>query len=358
MCFDHDYDRIDFDSGQTEGCQMKPTRTARFLFFIAALIIAGLACSSGSKADPTAENLGQIFALTVTAEASKTEDTNNPLKTAQVEATEQYQALEATQEANNALNSESQRATQAAEAPIKGELALYDVDPEKGHVAWIHPPVTLEIDSYMAIDYANEYAGTIAADFVISSDITWNTEYGSSGCGYMLRSDGNQNTPNTYLALITRGGSGHLVFGILENGEPDGGYDIFPRDHDRSFDWHNDVTNRFTVIGRGSVFTFYTNGIWVGEIDLNDPPPEPVMPAKPAKPADQNDKNLMDQYAQQLTEYEDQVSQIQDNYAALLGRHESNAPVFEKGFISLVTVAESGHTVCQFDNAWLWLIDE
>jgi hypothetical protein len=337
---------------------MKPTRTAWILFAIVALIIAGLACSSGSGADSTAESLGQIFELTVTAAAAETGDTDNPLLTAQVEATEQFQALEATQDANAVLNSESQRATQAAAAPIKGELALYGIDTEKGRVAWIHPPVTLEVDSYMAIDYANEYAGTIAADFVIAADVTWNTEYGTSGCGYMLRSDGNQNTPNTYLALITRGGSGHLVFGILENGEPDGGYDIFPRDHDRSFDWHNDTTNRFTVIGRGSVFTFYTNGNWVGEIDLNDPPPEPVMPAKPAKPADQNDKKLMDQYAQQLAEYEDQVAQIQDNYASLLGRHEANAPVFEKGFVSLVTVAESGHTTCQFDNAWLWLIEE
>ena len=338
---------------------MKPSpRTTWILCAIVALLGAVLACSSGSGGDPTAEAINQMFALTVTAGAAKTGGEGNPLLTAQVEATAQSLALQSTQAANVELNSDAQKATAAAEAPIKGELKLYGIDPEKGHVAWIHPPVTLEVDNYMAIDYANEYAGTIAADFVIAADITWNTEYGSSGCGYMLRSDGNQNTPNTYLALITRGGSGHLVFGILANGEPDGGYDIFPRDYDRSFDWHNDVTNRFTVMGRGSVFTFYTNGVWVGQIDLKDPPPDPVMPAPPAKPADQNDKNLMDQYKDQLAEYEDQVAQIQDNHMALMGRHEANAPILEKGFVSLVTVSESGQTTCHFDNAWLWLMDE
>jgi len=337
---------------------MKTPRTSWILFAIVALLIAVLACSSGSDADPTADSINQIFELTVTAAAADTDDTDNPLQTAQVEATQQFQALQSTQEANTLLNSESQKATEAAEAPIKGELALYGIDNVRGQVAWIHPPVSLEVDSYMAIDYANEFAGTVAADFVIAADITWNTEYGTSGCGYMLRSDGDQNKPNTYMTLITRGGSGHLIFAILENGEPDGGYDIFPRDNDRSFDWHNDTTNRLAVVGRGSVFTFYTNGNWVGEIDLKDPPPDPVMPAPPAKPADQNDANLMNQYRSQLAEYEDQVAQVQNNYASLLGRHESNAPVYERGFMALMTVAESGHTTCQFDNAWLWLIEE
>lgn len=337
---------------------MKTTRSLWIILAITALLVAVLACSSGSGGDPTVDAMSQSFAMTVTAAAAESGDADNPLLTAQVEATEQTKALEATQEANAALNSESQKATEAAEAPIKGELKLYDIDPEKGYVAWIHPPVTLEIDQYMGMDFVNEFAGTVAADFVLAADITWNTEYGTSGCGYMLRSDGDQNKPNTYMSLITRGGSGHLIFAILENGDPDGGYDIFPRENDRSFDWHNDTTNRLAVVARGSVFTFYTNGVWVGEIDLKDPPPEPVMPAPPAKPADEKDNDLMNQYRNQLKEYEDQVSQVQDNYASLLGRHEADAPIYERGFLGLMTVAESGRTTCHFDNAWLWMIEE
>ena len=66
----------------------------------------------------------------------------------------------------------------------------------------------------------------------------------------------------------------------------------------------------------------------------------------------------MDQYRSQLAEYEEQVAQVQNNYTSLLGRHEANAPVFERGFIALMTVAESGRTTCDFDNAWLWIIEE
>jgi hypothetical protein len=337
---------------------MKSSRSLWIILAISSLLGAILACSSGSEGDPTVEAISQSFAMTLTADAAESSGAENPLLTAQVAATEQTKALEATREANAALNSESQIATVAAEAPIKGELKLYDIDPEKGHVAWIHPPVTLEIDQYMGMDFVNEFAGTVAADFVLAADITWNTEYGTSGCGYMLRSDGDQNKPNTYMSLITRGGSGHLIFAILENGEPDGGYDIFPRDNDRSFDWHNDTTNRLAVVGLGSVFTFYTNGVWVGEIDLKDPPPEPVMPSPPAKPSDENDNKMMEQYRNQLREYEEQVTQVQDNYASLLGRHEADAPIYERGFLGLMTVAESGRTTCHFDNAWLWIIEE
>jgi hypothetical protein len=30
---------------------------------------------------------------------------------------------------------------------------------------------------------------------------------------------------------------------------------------------------------------------------------------------------------------------------------------FERGFIAMVAMSESGRTICQFDNAWLWLLD-
>jgi hypothetical protein len=209
----------------------------------------------------------------------------------------------------------------------------------------------------MALDYANDYPETIVQDFVIAADITWNTQYGSSGCGYMLRSNGNQNSADQYLALIQRGGSGHLVFAIIEKGEPVGGYDIFPRTYDKSFDWHNETTNRVAVVGSGGIFTFYTNGVWVGQINLNEPPPTPVMPAPPAVPADQTDNNLMDNYRQQLAEYEKLVNDINDNHTALLGRNQENNPIFEKGFVSMISVSESGRSICQFEDIWLWMID-
>ena len=124
----------------------------------------------------------------------------------------------------------------------------------------------------------------------------------------------------------------------MENGEPVGGYDIFPRTNDRSFDSHNDTTNRVAVMGRGGVFTFFTNGTWVGEVDLNEPPPKPATPPKPQIPDDQSNNEQMEQYRAQLEEYEN--------------------PIFEEGFLGLALASESGETTCHFENAWLWIIEE
>ena len=336
----------------------KVKRKAYFLFAILTLAIATLACGSGSDPEATAQAISDIFSKTATAAASGDTSPDNPVQTAQVEATEIAQTVEVTKEAISEADAEAQKATTTAEAPVLGELKLYGVDTDAGYVAWIHRPLTLEVDGYMAFDFANDHPETIIRDFVISSDITWNTQYGSSGCGFMLRSNGDQNSTDQYMALITRGGSGHLIFAIMENGEPVGGYDIFPRTNDKSFDWHNDTTNRVAVKGDGSVFTFFTNGTQVGEIDLTKPPPKPVLPAQPKIPEDQTDIKGMDQYRKQLEEYLQLVEDANENYKALLGRFERKSPIFEEGFAGMAVVSESGQTTCHFDNTWLWIIEE
>ena len=264
-------------------------RTAFFLMIMVALGSAILACASGSDVDATAQAINDVFSKTATAAAGDDAQPEDPLETAQERATETAQAVQVTRTAISEINTEAQKATTEAAAPVLGELKLYDVNTDQGYVAWIHQPITLSVDGYMAFDFANDHPETIIRDFVISSDITWNTQYGSSGCGFLIRSNGDQNKQDSYMALITRGGSGHLIFAILEDGEPVGGYDIFPRTNDKSFDWNNDTTNRVAVKGQGSLFTFYTNGAQVGEIDLTEPPPKPVVPAAPKIPEDQLD---------------------------------------------------------------------
>jgi len=329
-----------------------------FLLSILALAGAILACGSENNAEATAQAINDVFSKTATAAASVDDSPDNALITAQVEATEQAEIIEVTQAAVSEANTEAQQATAAAEAPVLGELKLYGVDTEKGYVAWTHDPKTLQADGYMAFDFANDHPEVIVKDFVISAEITWNTQYGSSGCGYMLRANGDQNKPDQYMAIITRGGNGHLIFAIMEDGEPVGGYDIYPRTNDRSFDSHNDTTNRVAVMGRGSVFTFFTNGTWVGEIDLNEPPPKPVPPPSPQKPADQTDNKLMEEYRKQVEEYEKMLQQSNDNYTALLGRFEQKSPLFEQGFVGFTLASESGATTCHFENGWLWIIEE
>ena len=338
--------------------QNKVKRNLFLLLIILAVASAILACGIENSAEATAQVINEVFSKTATAAASADDGADRALLTAQVEATEQAQIIEVTQTAISEVNSKAQQATAAAEVPVLGELTLYGVDTEKGHVAWMHPPTTLEANGYMAFDYANDYPEVIAKDFVISAEITWNTEYGSSGCGYMLRSNGDQNKPDQYMAMITRGGNGHLVFAIMEDGQPVGGYDIFPRTNDKSFDADNGTTNRVAVMGQGGVFTFFTNGTWVGEIDLNEPPPKPVLPPIPQIPDDPTDNDLMEQYRKKLKEYEELIQEINDNYKALLTRYEQKSPIFEEGFVGFALISESGETTCDFENAWLWIIEE
>ena len=90
------------------------------------------------------------------------------------------------------------------------ELPQYGLDASSGHVGWVQGPLTLDITGYGQYTYANDYPEVTAADFVLASDITWDTKYGSSGCGTMFRSDGNKNKPNQYMVLATRFANGHV----------------------------------------------------------------------------------------------------------------------------------------------------
>ena len=105
---------------------------------------------------------------------------------------------------------------------------------------------------------------------------------------------------NQYLAIATRAGNGSIAFIKQINGgslntqlESLGG-------RDPAFDWQNDGTNRLAVVARGDTFTIFTNG-----------------------------------------------TQVQ----------EFTATEFDRGFVAMVALSESGRTVCEFNNTWLWLIE-
>jgi hypothetical protein len=248
-------------------------------------------------------------------------------------------------------------ATATAFSPIIADLPKYGVDPAKGRPGWIHPPITIEADGYREYGYANQFLNTVAADFAVSADITWNTEYGNSGCGFVLRSDGNEEAANQYVVVITRGSSGHALLGTMAEGEIVNVRDLYAYGLDEQFDWHNDITNRLTVVGRGQKFAIYTNDTFLGEIDPSEPPPQPYIPPPPENPG-LSDPISRAAYARAKAKYNSVVSKIQSNYNARLKILQDSDTVFERGFIAMVAATESGRATCHFDNAWLWLIEE
>lgn len=311
----------------------------RLLIFLLVLIVISLACGAS----------GSDIARESTVQAISTQVSGTGTAAA-------AQGPQVTQAAD--LSADSLTATAAAFAPILAELPKYGVDPSEGRIGWVHPPVSMDASGYHHFEYVNYYLGTLAQDFVMSADITWNTVGSTSGCGFVMRSDGNTDALDQYVAIITRVASGHFLFSTMSDGEIVTGRDIYARYKDKSFRWENDTTNRLTVVGRGNRFWVYTNGTLIGEIDPSAPPAQPNIPPEPEKPANQADAQAMALYEQQKVEHEAIVAQMKADFAARQRAFNSAETVFDRGFMALVALSESGRsTTCKFDNTWLFLID-
>ena len=171
-------------------------RKNRLVIFLLTLILASLACgASGSDVarEETVQAISAEVRATGTASASQ-----GPL---------------ATQVVN--MSADSLTATASAFAPILSELPKYGVDPSEGKIGWVHPPVSMDASGYHHFEYVNYFLGTLAQDFVISADITWNTVGSTSGCGFVMRSDGNTDALDQYVAIITRVARVRKRFGLI-----------------------------------------------------------------------------------------------------------------------------------------------
>ena len=336
----------------------------KFYLILCLLLLISLfgACSPGagnndSAREATLEAISASVHAASTENAAAKENPNAPIETAQAEATVHSQTLDATQAAQAALDDEARAATATAFAPFVADLPKYGVDPSEGRPGWIHPSVTLEVDGYMSYDYVNNFLATVAQDFVVSSDITWSTQYGTSGCGFVLRSDGNKNALNQYMVIVTRGASGHVLFATMVNGDVVGGKDIYAYGRDPNFNWGNNVTNRLTVVGRENLFSIYSNDTLIGEIDPSTPLSLPSIPPVPKQPANVGDANAMNLYRKQVAEQQAVATQITADYRARQRAAAEADKLFKRGFVAMVVLSESGRSVCTFDNTWLWLIE-
>jgi hypothetical protein len=330
------------------------------LFFVCGMLLVLQGCNfnSGESSDnkiATVEALETSVAATVTASANQAEAT--PLvEQVQATATEQAVAVQATQVEQATTVAVDLNATQAAFAPIQADLGAYGVDPNDGVVGWIQPPMHLEVNQYRGRKFDNKFPTVIAQDFVMSSDITWNTQYGGSGCGFVFRSNGDQANPSQYMVVATRLASGHVFFAVGAQGQLMIVKDFYANGIDPLYDANNGATNRLAVVGKGMNFSVYTNGTKLGDVNPNAPLPPLVLPSPPVKPTNPNDQNAMSNYQQALAQYKQETNKLKTEYnqrAALWNKLDKNFP---SGFTALGVVADSGQTACDFTNAWLWQI--
>lgn len=335
---------------------MKRSSSVR-IWLILVLLLALSACSGASDQPPDATMVALNTSVAGTATAAKAEELGtNKLATAQAEATATSQAIQATQTAGAVGRSEEELASATQMAPIVAELPQYGLDQTSGRVGWFHDPLTLEVSTYMSYAYGNDHMEVTAADFVLAADITWDTR-GSSGCGFMFRSNGDEAHPNQYMVLASRFATGHVVFTAISDGEIANVHDFYPKTNDPTFDWQNLATNRLAIVARGNLIEIYTNGEKIGEVDTTQPPSRLPSPSKPIEPLDTSDTAAMNAYYAQLQEYEDVTAEFEKTYQTALSNYMKREAVFTDGFLAMVVGSESGRTVCTFEDAWLWLLD-
>ncbi len=333
------------------------TLVSLLLLVILSILVQG--CNAGAKkrsSEATLAVLRQYIAGTATVEAARASNANE-LATAQAKATQDASEISATQTAQLASRDTTKLATSTVTAPIIAELALYGLDGSSGKVGWMHNPLTLDVSGYQEMAYGNDYMNVTAKDFVLASDITWNTQYGDSGCGFMFRSNGDQQNPNAYMLIATRFANGRVIFTAVADGDLANIHDFYPKDTDRSFQWENDTTNRFAIVARGNLIEIYTNGAKIGEIDTTQPPKPIVMPAQPIPPVDSSDSAAVEAYDDQLDEYEQIMQQAQQNYQVAYSNYQKEQAIYTDGFLSMLAFTQGGDTQCKFDNAWLWLLE-
>lgn len=336
----------------------KPYLLKRLALTLLLLMVITGGCGT-RKLDAISQTLTPMTASVRGTATARAEDMGggDTLETAIVVATQRAQEIYATQTVQAALNEPARLATITAMAPVVAELPLYGLDISDGYVAWMHNPAIIELTGYMTNGYANDYPLVTAADFVLAADIKMDTIGSMSGCGFMIRSNGDQDEPDQYSVLITRVATGYMAFMATADGNLANFQYFFPKDKDKSFNWQNNETNRLAVVAQGNILDLYTNGHLVAEIDTTAPPPGivPTLPQVTLPPgataeqlADYN--NLYAQYDATIAMINSQIVEAEHNFAA-------GHPVYTDGMLGMVAFNQSGHMICQYENAWLFILN-
>jgi hypothetical protein len=308
---------------------------------------------------PTREPTDQEATQTPIALALSTEQTNDAVQTESVQATSAAQSMAETQAAMQSIQQATEAALAAASAPVIAELPTYGVDAAKGHLGWVHPDVTLKAEGYQSEEFANNYIQMIAKDFVMAADITWDSKYGDSGCGFVLRTDGNPDKPSQYTVLLSRIASGHAFFIAMAKGDPVNFRNYYANWLDPQFEWQNGTKNRLAVVLTGTRMRIYTNGVLLGEIDLTQPPPRlPDLPTPPTKPPSGATAAQKAAYEAALQVYNQLVNMIKRYHTGAVKAYSQGNAIFEQGLVGMLAYSYSGYMTCQFSNAWLWMIDQ
>ena len=329
--------------------------------FLSLIMLLVMACGFGSASldaiSMTLTPMSQLVRETLTARAGAEGGAGDELATAVAKATEKSEQIYATQTARAALNEPSRLATATAMAPVVAELPRYGVDPADGYVAWLHQPAVIDLNGFGQTGFANDYPQITARDFVMAADITWNTKNSLSGCGFMFRANGDQKKPSQYMFLITRFATGHAGWLALMDGEVSNFREYYPKDHDKSFNWFNDSTNRLVIVVRGDLIDVYTNGTLIGQINIKEGPPDAILKAPKIVIPEGVLPDQLEEFRQLANEQDQGNNQIQAQLNDARKNFTIKKPFLYDGLLGFLGASDAGRMICTFQNSWLFILN-
>jgi hypothetical protein len=253
-----------------------------------ALGIAMLFVLMGSACSSSLPFLVKTPTPTPTATATLTQTpspTLTPTATLDVAAT---RAAEATQ-------AYDQEVTEA-----KSQLAKINVSVDSGSLIYYQSQsIPLKLNNYMQGRYYPFVDDQIVTDFIVKTDVTWETENSLLLCGLILRSDPNFEMGKQYLFEYLRlSGLPAWDIEFYNNGQFANSINGNPK-VSRAIKLDNGSTNQFIMIVKGNEFDLYANNTFIGK----------------------------------SYDWSKQASQ---------------------GYMAFYGFQDTGSSTCQFDNTWVW----
>jgi hypothetical protein len=202
-------------------------------------------------------------------------------------------------------------ATFEAEITQKAEKALEDIlvileehgyKAEDGQLAWLgSKKIMLSVDTYSSWDFEFIDPDLVVKDFVLQTDVTWESTGGLAACGLVFRADEDLER-GAYYEFMTIRLSG-LPMWFVDRVD----YNTIQDDMTTKYPFSSAInqkqgsTNTYLLIAKENSFTFYANNDRLGTVF--------------------NSK-------------------------------------LEKGRVAFMVSQESGETSCVFENSWLWTINK
>ncbi len=190
---------------------------------------------------------------------------------------------------------------EAALPKINDVLEDYGFSTDRGHLGYQHGPIKVTVDTYDENSHQTDYPDLKFHNFVLHTDVTWNTSSGLAGCYLVYRADGDLYKGKQYRMIMIRlQGLPLWGIGAFSNGRGDALLDDVYLPDGRLEDTQGS-TNKIVIIAEDTKFTYYANGERLGTV-------------------------------------------VNSKYS--------------EGAIAFGALQESGTTTCEYENIWVWSLDE